>query len=62
MAWLLNLHCFDQLSKIYHCNPNCPTDKSSIENVNHLIRYWVAKATSIEEFGQSDIKAIEDKN
>ena len=55
------LHCFDQLSKIYRCNPNCPTDKPSVENVNRLIRYWVAKATSIEEFSQAEIKAIEDK-
>ena len=55
------LHCFDQLSKIYRCNPNCPTDKPSVENVNRLIRYWVAKATSIEKFSQAEIKAIQDK-
>ena len=33
------LHCFDQISKIYRCNPYNPTDKPRVENVNRLIRY-----------------------
>ena len=45
------LHCFDQLSKIYRCNPNCPTDKPSVENVNPFF----------EKFIQVEIKEIEDK-
>ena len=32
-----------------------------IKNVNCLIRYWIPKRASIEEFSQSEIKAIEDK-
>ena len=55
------LHCFDELTKIYRCNPYNPTDKPRVENVNRLIRYWIPKSISIDCFDEDQIKMIEDR-
>ena len=55
------LHLFDQANAIYRCRPNCPTDKPGVENINRLIRYWIPKKTSIDRFGDQQIKTIEEK-
>ena len=55
------LHCFDELTKIYRCNPYNPTDKPRVENVNRLIRYWIPKSVSIDLFDEDQIQLIEDK-
>ena len=55
------LHCFEELTKIYRCNPYNPTDKPRVENVNRLIRYWIPKSVSIDLFEEDQIQMIEDK-
>ena len=50
------LHCFDELTKIYRCNPYNPTDKPRVENVNRLIRYWIPKSVSIDLFEEDQIQ------
>ena len=54
------LHLFDQVNAIYCCQPNYQTDKPSVENVNHLIPYWISKKTSFDRFNGQQIKTIQE--
>ena len=65
MTIVLKMHYYiyidHQGSPIYRYWSNCPTDKPGVEKVNRLIRYWIPKKTSIDRFGDQQMKTIEEK-
>lgn len=47
-------------TKIYYCHPFCSSERGTNENINKMIRRWIAKGESIKDYTPKQIKEIED--
>ncbi len=45
--------------KVYFCNPYASWQKGSVENVNRIIRRYIAKSTDIKPIHYDKIREIE---